>query len=71
MVNFYCISDKSTVHFSFPQTQCQVSAHAYCNQYVICPKKVGGRVCEYVHAKAIYNVLAVQTGGSTPQQIKP
>src|SRR6218665_3003341 len=34
-------------------------------------KKVEGRVCEYMHAKAIYNVLpqdrTVQKGGSNPQ----
>jgi len=37
---------------------------------VICPKKVGGRVCEYMHARAIYNVLTqgrtVQKGGLKP-----
>jgi len=36
---------------------------------------MGGRVCEYVHAKAIYNVLTqirtVQKGGSNPRQITP
>jgi len=40
---------------------------------VICPKKGGGRVCEYIHARAIYNVLTqgrtVQKGGSKPQTL--
>ena len=35
---------------------------------MICPKKVGGRVCEYMHAGAIYDALTqgrtVQKGGS-------
>ena len=35
------------------------------------PKKVGGRACEYMYAKATYNVLSqsrtVQKGGSNPQ----
>ena len=39
-------------------------------QYVICPKKGGGRVCEYMHAEAIYTALTqgrtVQKGGSNP-----
>ena len=39
-------------------------------QYVICPR---GGVCEYMHARAIYNVLAqgrtVQKGGSNPQPL--
>jgi len=40
-------------------------------QCFICQKKGGGRVCEYMHARAIYNVLTqgrtVQKGGSNPQ----
>src|SRR6218665_4007947 len=38
------------------------------DQYVICPKKGGGRVCKYMHATAIYNALTqgrtVQNSGS-------
>jgi len=37
-------------------------------------KKGGGRVCEYMHARAIYNVLTqsqtVQKGGSKPQPLR-
>jgi len=47
-------------------------------QYVICSQKGGGRVCEYMHARVIYNVLTqgrtVQKGVSnsqTPWQITP
>src|SRR6218665_1108570 len=43
--------------------------------YGICPKKVGGRVCDYKHAKDIYNVLTqgrtVQKGGSNRANPQP
>jgi len=42
-------------------------------QSVICPKKVGGRVCEYMDARTIYNVLTqgrtVQKGGLNPNPL--
>src|SRR6218665_3359772 len=47
------------------------------SQYVICSKKDGGRVCKYMHARAIYNVLTqgrtVENGESNPnpRQITP
>src|SRR6218665_337946 len=40
------------------------------NSCVICPKKGGGRVCKYMHARAIRNALiqgrTVQKCGSNP-----
>jgi len=42
-------------------------------QNVICPKRVGDRVCEYMHARAIPNVLAqgrtLQKDGSNPPNL--
>ena len=27
------------------------------NKYMTCPEKAGGRVCEYMHARAIHSVI--------------
>src|SRR6218665_512614 len=74
------------IRFCHKCLHCSMSRNCACDillpvgdmQCVICPKKGGGRVCEYMHARAIFNVLTqgqtVQKDGSNPpnpRQITP
>ena len=57
---------KTEEEFSFHGSQAWNVAAAVCDL----SQKGGGRVCEYMHARAIHNVLTqvrtVQKGGSNP-----
>src|SRR6218665_1641430 len=68
-----CVSMGTCVHVfvCIHPVYVNVSVHVRVYSVLFVQKKVGGRVCEHMHARAINNALSqgrtVQKGGSNPQ----